>query len=140
MVSRVFLIVQIAGFLAFVSAFFLPAINFADTPSSSALSGWFCARYALWQVYANHSMESFSKSLVILSGLINPIIAIYLTLSLTKRFPYVRLFLASCLPICLASTWFFLFGKAHMVTLIGHYLWVAGAILITAREFDQASF
>ena len=130
-----FLLLQIVGVLLFVAAFFLPAVNFAKSESSDAMIGWLCARFALFQIY-HSEIKGLDKILVILSGWINLITAAFLALSLSRKLAPLRMVLASLLPIFLLATWVFLFFRSHMIILVGHYLWVAGALLIFSRELE----
>ncbi|MGP8269424.1 MAG: hypothetical protein ACLQLH_05105 [Terracidiphilus sp.] len=74
-----------------------------------------------------------SDFLVVTSGLINPLILIYLPFSFFPRFKRVRLVLAAVVVVCMAATWAY-FWITHLVPLIGHFMWIAGALMILAGE------
>ena len=133
-IPRNILIWQMLGFCIFVAAFFLPAcrdsgnINiFRDT-----YPGWKCAQITFTAAFQKDSYESWSF-LAVVSGLINPLILIYLLFSFFPRFKRVRRSLAAAVLVCIAATWAF-FWIAHLVPLIGHFVWIAGALMILAGE------
>jgi hypothetical protein len=133
-----FLLLQILGVVVFAIAFFLPAVNFANSTPGEAMSGWFCARFALLSVY-HSELKGLNEFLVVLSGWINLITVAFLILSLTRKLALLRMILAALLPIFLLATWVFLFFRVHMIVFAGHYLWVIGALLIFSRELEPNS-
>jgi len=71
--------------------------------------------------------------LVVLSGWINPIILLVLILSVVPRVSIVRRFMGVIVLISMVGTWVF-FAQEKLTPLIGHFLWIAGAILILLPE------
>jgi hypothetical protein len=131
---RAILICRIIGLAIFAAAFLLPAcrdsgnINiFTDT-----YPGWKCAQIAFTAAFQKDSYES-SNFLAVMSGLINPLILIYLTFSFFARFKRVRRTLAVAVLVCMAATWTF-FWIAHLVPLVGHFMWIVGALMIVAGD------
>ncbi len=102
---------------------------------SGTQSGWWCARQAnqMMQLLPStfmHSAASFSIPLFGLSGMINPL----LVLSLIP----IRIWQFWCavgIFFCLAATWLAMV-LFSFTPLIGHFLWVAGVLLIVSREWD----
>jgi hypothetical protein len=70
---------------------------------------------------------------LILSGWVNPLVVLYLFFCIWRKFVRIRRVLAEAIVICFVATWIFLV-KAPMVPLIGHFLWVAGALMILVGE------
>jgi hypothetical protein len=144
---RLNLIIQSLGLCVFVAAFFLPAARDAHTvtvPGSGQMTGWMCAVVAGsasagilhlfgpgWQ-----GKDVAGAISLILSGWVNPLVLLYLVFSIWKRFVRIRRSLALAILICIAATWYFLY-QAPMVPLIGHFLWVAGALLILTGEVEE---
>jgi hypothetical protein len=137
-------IVRLAGIVLFVVAFYLPAVRDPHTvtgPGSGPMTGWMCAVVAGsaiagiphlfgpgWQ-----GKDMPGVICLILSGWVNPLMLIYLMFSIWRKFVRIRRIVAVAILICFAATWFFLF-KAPMIPLIGHFVWVAGALMILAGE------
>jgi hypothetical protein len=131
-------IVTLAGIALFAAAFFLPAVR---SPGSGAGSrpmvGWMCAFVAasatggIFRASASTIQGKDVPGIVclILSGWVNPLVVFYLFASIWPRLVAIRRVLAAAILVCIAATWIFLF-KAPMIPLIGHYLWVAGALII----------
>lgn len=139
---RATLIVQSLGLCVFVASFYLPAVRGAETgPGNGPLTGWMCAAVALAAtggVFHATAAATEGKDLpgiisLILSGWVNPLILMYLMFSIWRKFVRTRRVLAVAILICFAATWYFFF-KAPMVPLIGHFIWVAGALMILAAE------
>lgn len=136
-------IVTLAGIALFAAAFFLPAVRSPGTgPGSGPMPGWFCALFAasatggLFRATAANiqAKDVLQVVCVVLSGWVNPLVVFYLVVSLWRRLVTIRRVLAASIMVCLVATWIFLF-KAPMIPLIGHYMWVAGALLILSGEF-----
>jgi hypothetical protein len=128
-------ICRIAGLALFIVAFFLPACR--DTDSSSLvhagrLAGWQCAWLSISMIFDRAALFS-PLFFAFLGGCINPLILIHLLLSFTKRFSKVKKGVAGAVLLCMVSTWVF-FIVGHFVPLIGHMLWIAGALLILYPE------
>ena len=139
MVTR---IVRLIGIVVFVIAFFLPAVRDAHTssgPGSLPMSGWMCATVAIsGSAGILHASTMQGKDILgmiclILSGWVNPLVLLYLFFCIWRKFVRTRRVLAVAILICFVATWIF-FVKAPMVPLIGHFLWVAGALMILVGE------
>jgi hypothetical protein len=141
MVTR---IVRLVGVVVFVAAFFLPAVRDAHTgsgPGSGPMSGWMCATVAISASAGILHLTSGTMQgkdilgmlCLILSGWVNPLVVLYLFFCIWRRFVRIRRVLAVAILICFVATWIF-FVKAPMVPLIGHFLWVAGALMILFGE------
>ncbi len=137
-------IVRLAGIVVFVVAFFLPAVRDPHTtsgPGSAPVSGWMCALVAgaasAGIFHINQpglgGKDELGVICLILSGWVNPLVLLYLLFCIWRKFVRIRRVLAVAILICFAATWVFLF-KAPMIPLIGHFLWVAGALMILAGE------
>lgn len=133
-IPRKILICQMLGFCIFVAAFFLPACRDSGNSNffTNTYPGWECAKIAISAAFQKDSYESWSF-LAVVSGLINPLIVIYLVFSFFPRLKRVRRSLAVAVLVCMVATWAF-FGIAHLVPLIGHFMWIAGALMILAGE------
>jgi hypothetical protein len=127
---------RILGLGIFVLAFFLAAVRLGAAADSSAavFPGWKCASLAL-----NETVALFGKSvkgpppiqalLMAMSGWINPLIMIDLVLSFWRGALVVRRIVGVLVILCMAATWIF-FVAEKLTPLIGHFLWIAGALLI----------
>jgi len=131
---RLVLICHLVGLCIFVAAFFLPAVRDGEpvTSSSNIFKGWQCANVALSATFQLDTYKS-SGFLVALSGLINPMILLYLGLNLAPKFRKACRFLALAIVLCMAATWTY-FAIEHLVPMVGHFMWIAGALLILAAE------
>jgi hypothetical protein len=131
---RVVLVCQVLGLCIFAVAFVLPAVRDAGpvTSATPSLKGWECAKIA---ISATFQLETYKSSgfLVALSGLINPMILLYLGFNITPKFKKICRLLAVANMLCMAATWTY-FALEHLAPLIGHFLWIAGALLILAAE------
>jgi hypothetical protein len=137
-------IVRLAGIVVFVVAFFLPAVREAHTaggPGSGPMIGWMCALSASLATagifHVAHSglngKDVAGMICLILSGWVNPLVLFYLVFCIWRKFVRIRRVLAVAILICLVATWIFLV-KAPMIPLIGHFMWVAGALMILSGE------
>ena len=128
------LICRILGLAIFAAAFLLPACREAGPVNSftNTFKGWECARVTFTAAFQKDSYESWNF-LAVMSGLINELILIYLAFSFLPQFKKVRRSLAVAVLVCMAATWAF-FAIATLVPLIGHYLWIAGALLIVGGD------
>jgi hypothetical protein len=133
-VPRKILICQILGICIFAAAFLLPACREAGPVNSftNSFKGWECARTTFTAAFQKDSYESWNF-LAVMSGLINELILIYLVFSFFPRFKRLRRSLAVGVLVCMAATWAF-FAIANLVPLIGHFMWIAGALMILAGE------
>ncbi len=131
---------RLLGLSILVWAFFLPAVRSgsAADPSAAVFPGWKCASVAL-----NLSLTLFGKAvkgappvtacLAAMSGWINPLIAVVLVLSLWRKALWVRRMVGVLVVLCIAATWIF-FVKESLTPLVGHFLWIAGALLIVLPD------
>jgi hypothetical protein len=128
-------IIRVIGLAIFVIAFLEPAVRVEET---TVLSGWKCATIA-----TTESMTLFGKPgpghhqfieyLVAFSGWINPLIVLVLLASPVRVLRILRRFLAAIAVLCMAATWV-LFAQQHILPLIGHFMWIAGALIILIPE------
>ncbi len=132
--QRAILICQVFGLGIFAAAFFLPAVRDAGplTDSSNIFKGWECAKIATTAMFQKDTYES-SGFFAVMSGWINPMILAYLGFSYAANFSRVRRILAVAIPVCMLATWIF-FEVEHLVPMIGHFLWIAGALMILIGE------
>jgi hypothetical protein len=133
------LVLRVLGLGVFALAFFLPAVRSGATgPDAVVLPGWKCASIALTE-----TVGLFGKSvawppalpvlLVIFSGWINPLIVLVLLSSFVSKLRVVRRILGVLILLCMAATWAF-FSMQKVTPLIGHFLWIGGALLILAPD------
>ena len=131
----IFPLLRTLGLAIFILAFFEPAVRAGET---TVLSGWKCATIA-----ATESMTLFGKPgqgqhqfveyLVAFSGWINPLIVLVILGSPVRVFLIVRRIFAVIVALCMVGTWV-LFSEQHIVPLAGHFLWIAGALLVIVPE------
>ncbi|MGA3263099.1 MAG: hypothetical protein ABSC47_03530 [Terracidiphilus sp.] len=131
---RTILIVRMLGLCIFIAAFFLPACRDAGSVNAytNIFKGWECAQITLSATFQRDTYEDLNF-LAVMSGWINPLILIYLPFSFFPKFKRVRRSLAAAVLVCMAATWVF-FIVARIVPLIGHFMWIAGALMILAGE------
>jgi hypothetical protein len=133
------LVLRVLGLCIFAAAFFLPACRLgAPGPGEVVFPGWKCASVAL-----SETMSLFGKSvsgappfqalLVVMSGWINPLIVLVLLASFSRRLLMARRVMGVVVLVCMAATWTF-FAQQKLVPLLGHFLWIAGALLILLPE------
>jgi hypothetical protein len=134
-VSRAVLVCRLVGFCVYVVAFFLPAVRQVATPGAGVpdvYRGAFCA----WVTLVNSLSPEIWHSkdcLAILSGWINPLIALYLIFLLVPKFVWPRRVAASLIALFIAGTWIY-FYLVPLVPLLGHVLWIAGILLLLVGE------
>lgn len=134
-------VARVVGIVLFVMAFFLPSVRGQETsgPGSGPDVGYVCAMVAIamtggfLKAIGAPGKDVLRIFSLILSGWLNPLILAYLAFLPFPKFLITRRVLAGGIVVCLASTWVF-FAQAQTVPLIGHFLWAAGAMLITAGE------
>ncbi|MGO9775366.1 MAG: hypothetical protein ACLQGT_05685 [Terracidiphilus sp.] len=134
-VSRAVLISRILGFFVYLAAFFLPAAREVASPSGDApdvYRGYVCAWMTLVNTFS-HEIWHSKYFLAVLSGWINPLLLLYLFLLLFPKLFWPRHILAGAIVAFIAGTWV-LFALVPLVPLIGHFLWIAGILLILAGE------
>jgi hypothetical protein len=126
---------RVLGFVIYVAAFLLPACR---EPSGSALRnqdvylGWFCAAVTVMNTFSRDVWTS-KDSLSVLSGWINPLILIYLVLLIRPRFVWPRRIVAGAMVVFMLATWIY-FALAPLIPLIGHFMWIVGALMVLAGE------
>jgi|SRR5580698_1133114 hypothetical protein len=128
--ARVLGVARILGYFVYLGAFFLPAIR--EPGQTETYKGSFCA----WVTLINTFNPEFLKSrniLAICSGWINPLMILYVGFLFSGRLRKARRLIASVVLVFMLCTWVF-FYVAPMVPLIGHFLWIAGILMILAGE------
>jgi hypothetical protein len=129
---------RIVGICIFAVAFLLPACRLRGSGPSISFAGWECAKMAFLAMLTpfgklEDTMPPIPNLLLVLSGWINLLILVYLLLTLRPRAVTLRRVLALATLVCMGATWIF-FAQLHLVPLIGHFLWIAGALLVLAPE------
>jgi hypothetical protein len=130
---------RILGLCVFVAAFFLPAIRSgAAGPDAVIFPGWKCASVALSMTTALFGKTvsggpSTAVLLVAMSGWINPLIVLFLLFCVAARLRMARAIVAVVILLCMGATWSF-FALQKVTPLTGHYLWIAGALVILLPE------
>ncbi|HEV2485145.1 MAG TPA: hypothetical protein VGT08_06405 [Terracidiphilus sp.] len=133
--SRTIPVVRILGFCIYVAAFFLPACREPATTGVRApdtYKGWFCAWVTLINTFSRDVWHS-KDFLAILSGWINPLILIYLVLLMWRNLVGPRRIVAAVIVAFMVATWIY-FALLPLVPLVGHILWIMGALMILAGE------
>ena len=126
---------RILGFCIFVLAFFLPACREVATPGAPApdtYKGWFCAWVTLINTFSRDFWHS-KDFLAILSGWINPLMLLYMMFLVVPSLVWPRRIAAGAVVVFMVATWIY-FALVPMVPLIGHVLWIVGALMILAGE------
>ena len=126
---------RILGVFVYIAAFFLPACREAVGPSGDAptvLQGSRCAWITLINTFS-HEIWHSKYFLAVFSGWINPLILLYLVLLIIPALVWPRRLVASLILCFIAATWI-LFYLIHLVPLVGHFLWIAGILMILAGE------
>jgi hypothetical protein len=138
--SRICRIIRLVGFCIFLAAFFLPAVKAGSAPGAEPIvfPGWKCASVALTETTAligksGIAIPSLPVWLVIFSGWINPFVLLLFCFSFWRALRPVRLILAVLIVACMAATWTF-FSIQKIAPLAGHFLWIAGALLVLLPE------
>jgi hypothetical protein len=134
-VTRSILIARLVGFLVYVWAFFLPAVREVATPGNDTpmvLKGSRCAWVTLINT-SNPEMWHSNSFLAVFSGWINPLLVLYLIFLLFPIFRWPRRIVAGVILLFILGTWVF-FAVYPLVPLVGHFLWIAGILLILAGE------
>lgn len=133
---------RVIGFGIYVLAFFLPAVRDKPTDavafsSPTVYKGWFCAFVTIMNTFSADAWSS-SSFLAVLSGWINPLILIYLILLVRTSYVWPRRIIAIAIVAFMIATWIY-FAISSMVPLIGHVLWIAGALMILTGEVVRLS-
>jgi hypothetical protein len=133
--SRAISVVRVLGFCIYVAAFFLPACREPATTgvrSPETYKGWFCAWVTLINTFS-HDVWHSKDFLAILSGWINPLILLYLVFLMWRSLVWPRRIVAAAIVVFMVATWIY-FALLPMVPLIGHVLWIVGALMILSGE------
>ncbi len=128
------LVCRVLGLCVFIAAFLMPACR-DKAPFLGSLDiypGWQCAQVTFVGAFSKNSYQSWDV-LAVMSGWINPLILVYFVLSFTARFALLRRVLAVATLVCMVATWVFFF-IASLVPMIGHVLWIVGALIILSSE------
>ncbi len=125
----------ISGALTYVISFFLPAV---DTEIRGTLPGWMCACASLLlfpaMFYEPDGLLTLN-SLLALSGLINPLLLVYLgLLPNSSRVAYRIRPAAAMVAITLIPVTWIAFAISKEGIEIGHVPWVAGLVLLMGPE------
>lgn len=129
-------VLRILGLGVFVLAFFLPAVSAGAGAEATVFPGWKCASIALSEtvgLFGKSASFSLPVLLVVFSGWINPLVVLALLFSFFGRLRTLRRILGALIVLCMAATWTF-FALQKVTPLTGHWLWIAGALLILAPE------
>jgi len=137
-------LIRIAALLAFAVSFALPAVRMGSDSSAHAIPGWTCAAFA--SVLAPKALVQsigqgvrFEDALIPVSGLINDLFLLVIVLSSWRRLVRTRLIVGALMIPCFVATWMF-FGSQKVTPLAGHYLWVAGAVLLLVPDLASLFF
>jgi hypothetical protein len=130
-------VLRVIGLGIFVLAFFLPAVSAGGTGAAATVfPGWKCASIALSEMaglFNKTEPPSLVVLLAVFSGWINPLIVLVILSSFFSKLRVVRRVMGVLIVLCMAATWLF-FVKQKVEPLIGHWLWIAGALLILAPD------
>ena len=132
-------LVRIAALVLFGVSFALPAIRPATAGAAAQpIPGWTCAMFA--SILGPKALvQSIGQGvrpediLIPVSGLINYLFLFVFVLSFWRRLVRTRLLLGALLLPCFVGTWIF-FSISKITPLAGHYLWIAGAILLLVPD------
>lgn len=136
---------RLLALLVFGVSFALPAVRLHQSqpsapsnPIADSIPGFYCAflaNYVAPAALLQSRGEAFTTEggMVVLGGCANLLVAAILILSLWSRLVRTRLILVAATLPCCGAAWL-LFAKEHFQPLIGHYLWVAGALLFAVPE------
>ncbi len=129
----------VVGFAVYLIAFFLPAVKATDG-DVAGLQGWVCAAWSLVLSFAvlRGGLQSLKPDhfLLILSGLVNPLMVVYLGLWAWPRFARIRMGIGAAVGAGLVSSWVYLVTQKFAL-LAGHFLWVAGILIILSTEIGR---
>jgi hypothetical protein len=133
--SRAFLYLRVAGYFVYLLAFFLPACRQAGASvvgKPDVYQGWFCACFTIINSL-NREIWRSKDALAILSGWINPLMLFYVAFLFSKKLRSARRVIAAAIVFLIGCTWVY-FYLAPLMPLVGHFLWVAGILMILAGE------
>lgn len=135
-------ICRVVGLCLFVLAFFLPACGspfvLRHRKSVVVLPGWECAEASLAatpELFGGAGAPDpfWQRSIAAMCGWVNPLILMILFLSYSRKIWKLRRALAAAAVLCILAVWveFYVGG---FTPLIGHFLWIAGALLVLAPD------
>ncbi len=138
---------QWIGLALYLAAYFLPSIGNPERQpglESHSMPGYACAFFSIfWGVWGLVDWGSdltgeghrFFLSLL-LPGLSNPLLLIFLVLSIRRRAARTRRVLAILVPLFMAAS-VVPFMLMPFVPVVGFYIWIAGATAIVSLEILQ---
>jgi hypothetical protein len=132
-------ICRVLGLVVFAAAFLLPGVKLnGGSADSVVFPGWKCASIALSQSVSlfgktTPGLPSFQAVLLTLSGWINILVPIVLLLSFWRALLMARRVIGGFIILCMAATWTLL-AMEKLTPMIGHVLWIVGALLILAPD------
>jgi hypothetical protein len=124
------------GLLIYAVSFLLVAVVI-EFPASQRIGGYVCALVSLaspidWPlhekdgIFEHRKFEYFS---MIISGLINPVFLVFVSLILAGRKLWVSNFLRVIVPLMIPFCWV-VFSYEHLLPREGHFLWIVGIVLV----------
>jgi hypothetical protein len=124
------------GFCIYVAAFLLPAIQ-PPGAKIAPVAGWLCALIALAPLAAlvrgQWQGVQLEALLMAVSGLTNPFLLVYLVLRIWPRLVKSRRVVGLLVLAGIVSSWMVM-SKSSFKPMIGHFLWIAGIVIILATE------
>jgi hypothetical protein len=136
-------ICRVLGLVVFAAAFLLPAVKLNSGGTDGVVfPGWKCASIALSQSVSLFGKPaqgglSFQAILLTLSGWINILVPVVLLLSFFRPLLIARRAIGGLIVLCMAATWTLL-ALEKLTPLIGHILWIVGALVILAPDVLSA--
>lgn len=134
------LVSRLLGLAIFVLAFFLSGVRSGPAGDLTAIvyPGYKCATLALSEtatLFGNtvQGHAPLPAYMLAVSGWLNPLIAIDLLLSLFRKALLPRRLVGGLVIVCMAATWTF-FVEQTLTPLVGHFLWILGALLIVLPD------
>lgn len=131
-------LVRIIALVVFGVSFALPAIRVNGSSNPNQIAGWTCALFAsgtgpkaLVESLGQH--VPLDDVLVVIAGLVNYLFLAILVLCSWRRLVRIRVVLGALTIPCFIASWMF-FVSQKVTPLVGHYLWVAGAVLFVAPD------
>jgi hypothetical protein len=123
------------GFGLYVASFFLTGVNNASDPAGvGGIPGYGCAWLTLVSPWGSEGLKALHDSpgdffSVLISGLINPIFLITVSVLLVRPNGRLGLILRVLLLLMFPTCWI-VFFRAHLHARAGYYLWTAAMFLI----------
>jgi hypothetical protein len=139
-------ICAIAGLGLCIAGFFLPAVRFPPDPRPEArwgpgavsreFQGYECAAVTLVGTANFVQHPSLMAVPIVFIGWINPLLLLYLLAGAVKKLGAARPFLAGTILVGCVAMWILL-AEDHVTLLAGHYLWIAGIVLILSAPLTN---